>query len=177
MLVNTGLGKAHLISESELRAAVHNALVAQTMESESRIFEELCIERGAARIDFAVIGPSIHGIEVKSDYDGYSRMHNQIHSYNRVFDRITLVTGMKLLDSALQLMPRWWGITVATRNTASEIVLTEVRPPLENPDQDAFSLATLLWSQEAKAMLVAEQMPSKKGATRTELCGLIASKV
>lgn len=166
---------AKLISEAELRAAALTWLQSDTPSASRRVYEELPVERGAARIDLAVVSTDLHGVELKSDFDSYARMHNQIHAYNRVFDRITLVTGDKLVDSALKLMPKWWGITIANRLSDSGIVLNNVRPAGVNPNQDAYSLAALLWSEEAKAILTASQTPFPKRASRAELYDLIAN--
>lgn len=166
------------ITESELRAFVRERLSKRVSAPGARMFEEMGIERGAARVDLALVDEGIEAFELKSDLDDFGRMHNQIHAYNRVFDRITLVTGATLSDAALDVMPRWWGIWVVHRLKNGNLSLKRVRDAVDNPRQEIRSLATLLWREEAAAVLLDEtgESPSKR-ASRTRLCESIAEQV
>ncbi len=140
------------MTETKLRDALRAHLAQGLLSGSGRIVEELGVERGAARIDVAVITDRLLGYEIKSDRDTFGRLSNQIHAYNRVFDEITLVTGPTLLDDALRLLPSWWGVmTVESDPAGAELRI--VRPPRENPAQDALSIAMLLWKAEAIDML------------------------
>ncbi len=166
------------ITESELRAFVRERLSARASAPGARMFEELGIERGAARVDVALVDKGIEAFELKSDLDDFGRLHNQIHAYNRVFDRITLVTGAKLSDVAVDVMPRWWGIWAVRRLKNGNLSLKKVRDAANNPRQETRSLATLLWREEAAAVLLDEtgESPSKR-ASRSQLCESIAEQV
>lgn len=166
------------ISESELRSFIRERLTERVSLEGARMFEELGIERGAARVDLAVVHEGLEAFELKSDFDDFGRLHNQIHAYNRVFDRITLVTGSKLSDLALDVMPRWWGIWSVRRLKNGKLMLKKVRNAAANPGQDSHSLATLLWREEAAAVLQEEtgEWPSKR-ASRAQLCNSLATKV
>ena len=80
------------ISEKELRSALRAHITSELRDTD-KIIEELRIENGAARIDLAVISDRICRYEIKSDFDNAIRLVNQIHSYNRVFENIWIVTG------------------------------------------------------------------------------------
>lgn len=165
------------ITEAELRAAVKQALGDRALQQPGlRLCEELGIEHGAARVDIALIGERLEGYELKSDLDSFARMHNQIHAYNRVFDHITLVTGPAHAEAAVQLMPRWWGLVVGERQDPEHIALTVVRPPADNPGQDAYSLAMLLWREEALAVLKAQNDTPPTKASRAQLSERLADK-
>lgn len=166
------------ITESELRAFVRECLSERANAPGARMFEELGIERGAARVDVALVNEGLEAFELKSDLDNFGRLHNQIHAYNRVFDRITLVTGSTLSDAALDVMPRWWGIWSVRRLKNGNLSLRTVRDAVDNPKQEIRSLATLLWREEAAAVLLDEtgESPSKR-ASRAELCESIAEQV
>lgn len=157
------------ITEAELRACVRRYLEADVP---GRLFEEFGVERGAARIDFAVAGSDLHGYELKSDFDSTGRLVNQIHAYNRVFDRITIVTGPRMVDFAADVLPRWWGITVASRR-GDTLILDSLREANLNPSQDAFSVLSLLWSTEAEHIL-AELNVRTKRLSRYRLYELLA---
>lgn len=166
------------ITESELRAFVRERLSKRASAPGARMFEELGIERGSARVDVALVDKGLEAFELKSDLDDFGRLHNQIHAYNRVFDRITLVTGTALSDAALDVMPRWWGIWAVRRLKNGNLSLKRVRDAVDNPRQETRSLATLLWREEAAAVLRDEtgESPSKR-ASRAQLCESIAEQV
>ena len=166
------------ITESELRDFVRERLSARANAPGARMFEELGIERGAARVDMALIDDVLEAFEFKSDLDNFDRLHNQIHAYNRVFDRITLVTGATLSDAAVDVMPNWWGIWAVRRLKNGNLSLKKVRDAANNPRQEIRSLATLLWRDEAAAVLLDEtgESPSKR-SSRTQLYESIAERV
>lgn len=119
-----------------------------------KIIEELGITHGAARVDIAVVNGVIHGYELKSDRDTLERLPEQIRFYNAVLDRVTLVVGKRHLVSALELIPEWWGITVAkVASSGHGILLYNIREARENLEQDAASVAALLWREEALDLL------------------------
>lgn len=141
------------MTESLLRSALRSYLEGTLPTGAGRIVEELGIERGAARIDLALITDRLVGFEIKSDQDTFDRLSNQIHAYNRVFDEITLVTGPALLDDALRLLPPWWGMMAAECDSAGSIRLYVVREAQKNHLQEAISVAMLLWKAEAVEVL------------------------
>lgn len=159
-----------LITESDLRAAVRSRLIADATKSGGRLFEEFGIEGGEARVDLALVDTQLSAFELKSDLDSFERLHNQVHAYNRVFDRVTLVTGPTYSEASLALMPRWWGVWSAARRPDGTLALSVLRKPKVNPGQDRLSMAMLLWRAECIEALAScgGEMPSKR-ATRFEL--------
>lgn len=152
------------IEEQEIRSALL-ALLADARRDHSKILEEFRIERGSSRIDVAVVDEDIVGYEIKSDKDTFARFSNQIHAYNRVFDRINLVCGKTLADLACETIPSWWGIIIARRDSDGVVHLTLHRAASPNPRQDAFSLASLLWKDEAIAVLSSAEANAPKKAS------------
>ncbi|TFZ02987.1 hypothetical protein EZ313_17340 [Ramlibacter henchirensis] len=135
------------------------------------MFEELQIEHGSARVDLALIGSELQAYELKSDADDFGRLHNQIHAYNRVFDRITIVTGPLHAQGALKIVPSWWGVMCVSRNAAGALVGETLREASLHDRQDPQSIAMLLWRDEALLALQAEaeQHKTSTRATRTQL--------
>lgn len=119
------------------------------------ILDELGISHGSARIDLAVVNGSIHGYELKSDLDTLDRLPEQMRIYNSVLDHVTLVVGKAHVHAAINLVPDWWGITIARVSTThpSAIRLFKIREADENPVQDSVALAGLLWREEALQIL------------------------
>jgi hypothetical protein len=166
------------ITESELRHAVRSRLLADASKSGGRLFEEFGIEGGEARVDLALVGTQLSAFELKSDLDSFARLHNQIHAYNRVFDRVTLVTGPVYSEASLALMPTWWGVWSAARRTDGALALRVLRKPKANPLQNRLSMAMLLWRAECLDALAShgcEVLP--KRATKFELQEALAREL
>lgn len=158
------------ITERELRDHVRAELSLQAAASGGRLYEELSIEQGAARVDLAVVSDLLEAYELKSDLDDFGRLHNQIHAYNRVFDRITLITGPIFARAALELMPPWWGVSVVRRSGNGSLETQVIRVPLVNTGQDPYSVAMFLWREEAIETLETETgLAVPKYATRSQL--------
>lgn len=160
------------ITETEIRAALLKQLARRAKTSS--VQEELRIEQGSSRIDVAVIGKRLIGYEIKSDVDTFQRFSNQIHSYNRVFDEITLVCGPKHADAAQLVIPSWWGLMIAQRDAKGAVVLEKVRDAGTNGKQDPFSLASMLWKEEALELLDDKATPGSKRASSNALWEQIA---
>lgn len=156
------------ITEAELRSTVRNALSLRAQQDGFKLYEELSIENKLSRIDFALVGDKIEGFELKSDFDNFSRLHNQIHAYNRVFDRITVITGSVCAQGALDVLPKWWGV-VRTERQQAGFTFRELRPAKDNPLQDPYSLVTLLWRDEAFALLQQHSSRVSTKASRHQL--------
>jgi hypothetical protein len=118
-----------------------------------RVVEEFGVEHGAARVDVAVVNGMLHGYEIKSDRDTLSRLPEQIEAYNSVFDRVTLVVGKQHLYEAINLVPDWWGISVARVDSNSSVMFNHIREARENFGQRNISIARLLWRVEALQIL------------------------
>lgn len=140
------------LTELELRAALR-ARLREGLTPGTHIIEELAIERGSSRIDIAVVNGKLEGYEIKSDFDTLDRLAQQMHSYHRVFDELCIVTTKQYVPQVERLLPPWWGILQATRNEQSDVEFEVVREPSFNPRQEALSLLSLLWRDEAAALL------------------------
>ena len=115
------------------------------------IRHEMGLCAGERRVDVALLNGEIgeiSGYEIKSDVDSLFRLLGQADVYGRVLDRVTLVTTSRHLAKSMSLLPTWWGIMVARQEQGS-ISLEPVREPDTNPTLDPFSLAQLLWREEA----------------------------
>lgn len=131
-------------------------------DKDTLVLDELGIRHGAARIDLVVVNHQLHGYEIKSDHDSLRRLPDQIRSYNKVMDRVTLVVGYKHAYDALQIVPEWWGVRLAEKKKQLDtVILSDARPSRNNPNIDINAVAELLWRNEALAIL--EEMDSASG--------------
>lgn len=118
------------------------------------IVPEFTLPNASARVDIAVINGIMHGYELKSDIDNLLRLSSQKDSYNLIFDKITLVVGKSHLVGVLNLIPDWWGITIAKITVDSTApILIPLRKAQNNPTQDMLTIANILWKDEAITIL------------------------
>lgn len=126
-------------------------------DPEHKIVEELGINHGSVRADVAVINGMMDCYEIKSDRDTLSRLPEQIRAYNAVFDKVTLVVGFAHLYEALEMIPDWWGVTIAKTDKQGGILLNNIREANYNTNKDKDAIARLLWREEALRILAEKQ--------------------
>jgi hypothetical protein len=139
--------------DADVRKALRRALEEEHAgDIHTRVVEEMNVWSGSARVDFAVINGRISGYEIKSDRDTLSRLPLQRDIYGKVFDNIVLVVGPKHAKNALEIVPAWWGITLASFRE-DDIFLQPDRPPQQNASQDPMIIVELLSKAEAIELL------------------------
>jgi hypothetical protein len=139
--------------DRDVREAIRRKLAADyASDPDTRIVEEMGIWSGSVRIDVAVINGDLTGYELKSDRDTLQRLPTQAELYSRVFDRICLVVGSRHEGKARRIVPRWWGVILATQYNDG-VELRTVREPQLNPKRQPLSWAQLLWRDEALGIL------------------------
>ncbi|MGB9866750.1 MAG: sce7726 family protein [Bacillota bacterium] len=141
-------------SDKIIRNALHRIIIAQhSQDRDTLIVHELRVCQGEARIDIALLNGTINGYEIKSDHDDLSRLPAQIEVYRRVFDTITVVSGLTHAAAVEACVPTWCGVYVARCSEDGSVSIEEVRRPAENPAIDPFSLAQFLWRDELLTLL------------------------
>jgi hypothetical protein len=146
-------------------------------EPDTRVVEELGLCQGIARVDLAVVNGTIHGYEIKSDSDTLARLPAQVEIYSRALDFVTIVTAPSHVSKIRKIVPKWWGIwtTVSDHNGIRLEVSREHR---QNPKVDPFSVAQLLWREEALEALENEGLVSGvRSKPRKELWLRLASEL
>lgn len=144
-----------LTNDKLIRAALRERLNEKyEHEPDARIIEEMGITHGTARVDVAVVNGSIHGYELKSDLDTLRRLPDQMKAYNAVLDHVTIVVGKQHVHEAINAVPEWWGVTIAKIMVSEDVIsFCKIREAEQNPDQDSFAIANLLWRDEALGIL------------------------
>lgn len=125
------------------------------------IFDELGVQHGANRIDYALINGIMCGFEIKSDRDTLDRLPEQVKEFSEVFDELTLVVGKRHLYNAIHQIPDWWGVWLAKEDENGLVDIQIIRDPQKNKYQDIKSIARLLWKEEALKIL--EERNEAKG--------------
>ena len=133
----------------DVRKAVRHRLdVLHADDDDTRVIEEMGIWSASARIDIAVVNGELCGFELKSARDNLKRLPGQEELYSQVFDRVTLVTAENHLEKSREIVPEWWGISIASMSCQG-VELDDEREPQENPQLNPATLARLLWRDEA----------------------------
>jgi hypothetical protein len=139
--------------------------------------DELGICLGETRVDVVAVNGALSGWEIKSDRDKLVRLGRQVELYGRVLDAAVIVTGAKFASAAVEVVPDWWGVwrcVPAGRWPRIEVV----RAAGVNPAVDRFSLAQLLWRDEAYTELAARGLADGlRSATRWRLWTALAEQL
>lgn len=117
-----------------------------------RVVEEMAVWSNSARIDVAVVGTDLYGIEIKSASDTLKRLDQQVDLFGRVFDRIDLAVARCHMEKALLRIPDWWGV-IQVEMDLGGAVMTPFRAGCLNPSPDLLLVSALLWRNEAIDLL------------------------
>lgn len=146
----------------DVRQVVKERLAADhAAEPDTLLLDELGLEHGDVRVDVAVINGELRGYELKSARDTLERLPRQVVAYNAALDRATLVVAEGHVKKATDLVPAWWGLSVALQGEGDTVHVETCRPALRNPELQPLSVARLLWRPEVLAIL--EEVGAARG--------------
>ena len=140
--------------DKDVRQAVKDKILkAHINDPSTLVIDELGLDHGRNRVDIAVINGELHGYELKSDSDNLLRLPQQSKAYSSIMDKVTLVVGEKHAQEAINIIPDWWGVKIATMNHRGIVNIVTYRRNKKNKDIDPFELSKLIWKEEALALL------------------------
>lgn len=146
--------QSRMTTDIDIRTALRQQLQSEfAADPATLILDELGLSHGNARVDVAVINGIIHGFELKSDSDTLKRLPDQIAIYGTILDKVTIISGQRHIPEIANLIPAWWGITLAEMGSHGAVRLTAIKAPEDNPSPNALAIARLLWRNEALALL------------------------
>lgn len=122
-------------------------------DSDTLMLNELGILNGSTRIDIAVVNGEISGFELKSERDTLDRLPTQRDLYNLVLDRVSLVVAENHHNEAVNIIPDWWGVWIASPLRDGRVEVGQEREALPNPGLDAETICSFLWRDEALSVL------------------------
>ena len=97
-----------------------HSLNTSTMLTEFRV--------GQCKADVLLINGTSTVYEIKSEYDSFTRLENQILSYLEVFDYINVITSISHADKLISILPQNVGILVLTNKRT----ISTIRKPISN---------------------------------------------
>lgn len=165
-----------MISEQAIRNYVKSQ-IPRLVRSNTKalLIEEMEVCSGRARIDLAVIGDCLIGIEIKSPKDDITRLPGQIKAYSQCFDLVVLVTDETLAQKADVLVPTWWGLVIGEYKDGRIRYRFERRPE-PNPNLNLDMLLALLWRDEMGALMsdLMGEAPKPRTSKKTMRAELVA---
>lgn len=132
--------------DAAVRELLKRHLVHAQFTEDTVVLEELGLCQGDVRVDVAAVNGELSGFEIKSPADSLVRWPKQQRVYSRVVDRAWLVAPERTLEAARA--PGWWGL-IRIVETPHQLGLRVVRQAVLNPNPDPYSIACLLWRDEA----------------------------
>ena len=90
---------------------------------------------GKCKADAVVINGTSTIYEIKSEFDSFARLENQVKAYYQIFDHINVITSNSQATKVKSILPNAVGIQVLTdRNTISTIRESKSNKKNINPD-------------------------------------------
>ncbi len=133
-----------------VRSAFHQKVLQYAHDCDDTfVIDELGIKNGNYRADIAVFNGKIVGYEIKTQNDTLNRLPSQAIAYSQIFNEAFLIVSENHLENALEIVPGWWGVYLIKPATENDYQFDCIRAALSNTNQDAFSMAQLLWKDEA----------------------------
>lgn len=166
--------------DKDIRLSIKESLLKKYyLDCDSRVVEELNVSYGDARIDIAVINGALHGYEIKSEKDTLNRLPNQILSYTKTFDYLTIITGKNHLKHLESLLPDWCGIVIASYiQGGKKIELSVYKEAKRNASIEKHSVVQLLWRDEVIEVLRSINiLKGIKGKSKQFLWNLLADSL
>ena len=132
-----------MTTEAEVRESLRSALMSASCAPAEAVYE-FWVPKSNERADVAVIGTRLDGFEIKTERDTLKRLPRQAEAYGRIFDRCHAVLASRHVDSALEILPPWWGVQVIGEGAPFSVLRT-AQP---NDAVDPETLVRLLWRDE-----------------------------
>lgn len=117
--------------------------------SQCQSVAEFWVPGSNERADLVLLGPGMHGFEIKSRRDNLERLPRQVAAYGRVFDRCTAVVHSRHLLGTTRMLPGWWGVIEVDERDD----FRSVREAGANPTAKRETVVQLLWKEEARQIL------------------------
>jgi hypothetical protein len=129
-----------LMRDADIRQPLQRWLTHEHQnDPDAVVLHEVKIPRPSARIDMAAVNGQLCGYEIKSDVDTLVRLAHQSKSFNVIFDTVNIVTTVRHLKAAKDMVPKWWGIILMEADG-----LVEVRTAQANQFVDAIARLHML---------------------------------
>jgi hypothetical protein len=136
--------------------------------SPGRVIQEFWVPLSHERVDVVHVDGLLCAYEIKSGRDRLARLPRQVAAFDRIFDRLVAVADGRHLDSAIKVLPPYWGVTESACESGRVLLVTR-REPGPNPLQDSAVLLRLLWRSELIPALKELGLATPAGLARAQM--------
>lgn len=157
-----------MIKEKLIKAALIDWLYAKGLVDNAVIINEMVVSNWARRADIAVANGRLYAFEIKSEFDTLKRLPGQIESFQRHFDKVTVVAASKFIPEIAKSYPAEVGI-LEVRVTDVGFELMQVRAGRISEVRDRTVIASLMTKVELERLLKAENIKYRLGLSRYEI--------
>ena len=109
------------------------------------IFE---LNSGDSRADICMVNGKSIAYEIKTEYDTYNRLDNQIQDYLKLHDYVNVIVPKSQLDNILKIIPDGIGVIIYTQNRIGNISFEEYKKPRLNVNIDPYAQLSQLTKKE-----------------------------
>jgi hypothetical protein len=133
-----------------IRQAFHQSVLRPAhVDADTFVVDELGLRNGSVRADIAVLNGKLIGYEIKTETDTLSRLAAQVTAYSEVFDKAYIIVSENHLKKCLDQLPKWWGVYIIGCGGDNDVTFELYREGRPNKNKNCYSLAQLLWKDEA----------------------------
>jgi len=164
-----------VLTDPDIRQAVAQLVTAEVHRANRAIaVHEFSISAGFGFADIAVVADQLVGYEIKSDVDSLARLRRQVQTFSAVFDRMWLVTTERHLRSAIDVIPLWWGVLIAS---GKPVCLKRARNARAHADFNVPLILDLLYRDDLSRLATDLGCRRHSQLSKAELCHLVAARV
>lgn len=161
-------------TETPIKAAVIDRLFAGShVDADSVIISEMTVASWSRRADIVLANGKLWAFEIKSDVDSLARLPGQIGTFQRYFEKFTIVAAERFESAILSMVPAGVGVWILG---ADGTIKQKIASRQSLLSKEAY--ISLMTATELKGLLVANGFQLQRNVQRAELvkgaCGLSA---
>lgn len=163
-----------MIKEKLIKAALIDWLYVKGLVSDAVVINEMVVSNWARRADIAVANGRLYGFEIKSEFDSLKRLPGQIESFQKHFDKVTVVAASKFIPEIVKSYPSEVGV-IEVFIKGDNFELRQIRSGRISEVRDFQAIASLMTKLEIERLLKAESVKFQAGTPRKELVNKLVS--
>ncbi|WEL58020.1 sce7726 family protein [Pseudomonas kermanshahensis] len=157
-----------MIKEKAIKAALIDWLYSKGHVDDAVLINEMVVANWARRADLALANGRLHGFEIKSAFDSLKRLPGQIESFQKHFDKVTVVAASKFIPEILKCYPEEVGVLEVCLR-AGRVMFRQARSGRISEVRDRQIIASLITKAELEKLLRQEGVYFQSGTSRKEL--------
>jgi hypothetical protein len=126
----------NFLNESVIKSAfIRKFSIKKSPKNTVTIFE---LNVGNSRADICMVNGKSMVFEIKTEYDSFNRLENQLNDYIDAFQYVNVVVPSRNADLIQQHIPDFVGIITYTQNLNGSISFKVFRDPIENLQMNSY---------------------------------------